>query len=177
MPSLRQLAGAVLFAAVSLPVAAQAPVKFLEYTTNIPRGWEVVKPTSSMRLGQYTIRDMEGLASAEVVVYFFGVGQGGTVESNLARWKGQFSNPDHSPVYEKVSKEIGTPFPVTVSEYRGTYARGVGAGDAANARPGQSLVTVIAETPRGTLFFQLFGAISKVAEQREALVAMVRGLK
>ncbi len=177
MTTLRTLAAAVLLAAVSTPAAAQTPVKLLDYTTNAPAGWTPAKPTSSMRLAQYTVPNMEGMVTAEVVVYFFGVGQGGTVESNLERWKGQFSNPDNSPVYEKVTQETGAAFPITVAEYRGTYARGVGAGDAAAAKPGQSLIAVVAETPRGTLFFQLFGATASVTEQRAALLGMVKGLK
>lgn len=58
-----------------------------------------------------------------------------------------------------------------------TYARGIGAGDAANAKSGQSLVAVIAETPRGTLFFQLFGATAAVTGQRSTLVGFARNMK
>ena len=110
-------------------------------------------------------------------MYFFGKGQGGNVEANLARWKAQFSNPDGSAVYEKVERDSSGAFPITIAEYRGTYARGIGAGDAANAKSGQSLIAVIAETPRGTLFFQLFGATATVTNQRNALVAFARSMK
>ena len=30
---------------------------------------------------------------AECVVYFFGAGQGGSIEANVERWKGQFRQP------------------------------------------------------------------------------------
>jgi mannitol-specific phosphotransferase system IIBC component len=63
-----------------------------------------------------------------------------------------------------------------VAEYRGTYARGVGAGDDAAAKPGQSLIAVIAETPKGTIFFQLFGSTANVTAQRAALVTFVRSM-
>jgi hypothetical protein len=109
-------------------------------------------------------------------VYFFGQGQGGAVAPNMARWKAQFSNPDGSPVAEVVSRDTTGPFPVTFAEYHGTYARGVGAGSAANAQPNQTLVAGIAETPRGTLFIQLFGASADVAAARKDFVGFVRGL-
>ena len=130
-----------------------------------------------MRLAQYTISGRDGSVAAEVVVYFFGKGQGGNVAANLQRWKGQFSTPDGAPVYENVTRDSTGAFPVTVAEYRGTYARGIGAGDAAAAKPGQSLIAAIAETPRGTLFFQLFGATESASPQRGALVSFVKSLK
>ena len=69
-------------------------------------------------------------------------------------------------------------FPMTVAEYRGTYARGTGAGsDAASARPNHMLIAVVAETPRGTLFFQCFGPIAAVEAQRAACVSFAQGLK
>lgn len=163
--------------AVSTPALAQSTATFRGYTTTVPAGWTTAPTSSSMRLAQYTIADADGSTAAEVVVYFFGEGQGGGVEANLERWKAQFSTPDGSPVYEKVAKLTGAAFPITVAEYRGTYARGIGVGDAATAKPGQSLVAVIAETPKGALFFQMFGATAKVSAHRAALEAFVKGMK
>lgn len=177
MTRLRSFATFVATLAVSTPALAQSNATFRGYTTTIPSGWKSAPSSSSMRLAQYTIADADGSTAAEVVVYFFGEGQGGGVEANLERWKAQFSTPDGSPVYENVAKLTGAAFPITVAEYRGTYARGVGVGDAATAKPGQSLVAVIAETPKGTLFFQMFGATAKVSAHRAALEAFVKGMK
>lgn len=156
---------------------AQSSVSFLEYKAAVPRGWTPAPSTSSMRLAQYTIAGPGGTVGAEVVVYFFGQGQGGNVAANLARWKGQFSVPAGERVYEKVTRDSTGAFPVTVAEYRGTYARGIGAGDAAAAKSGQSLIAAIAETPKGTLFFQLFGDTDRVTAQRDALIKFVKSLK
>lgn len=172
------------FLAGSWPASAAAPasraqlgVALLDYHATVPAGWVTAPATSSMRLAQYTIPARDSSIAAEVVVYFFGKGQGGNVEANLARWKAQFSMPDGSAVYEKVERDSSGAFPITIAEYRGTYARGIGAGDAANAKTGQSLVAVIAETPKGTLFFQLFGARSAVTGQKAALVTFARSMK
>jgi len=167
----------VLAVAPGVALRAQATVSLLGYTGTVPSGWATAPATSSMRLAQYTIPGRDGAIAAEVVVYFFGKGQGGDVPANLERWKEQFSTPDGSAVYEKVARDSSGAFPVTVAEYRGTYARGVGAGDAANAKPGQSLIAVIAETPRGTLFFQLFGPTVNVTPQRAVLVGFVKSLR
>jgi hypothetical protein len=175
---LRMAASVVIFSgAVAAALGAQGTVSLLGYTAAVPAGWVTAPSTSSMRLAQYTIPGRDGSVAAEVVVYFFGNGQGGNVTANLERWKGQFSTPDGTPVFEKVARDSSGAFPVTVAEYRGTYARGIGAGDAANAKPGQSLIAAIAETPRGTLFFQLFGATASVTPQREALIAFVSSLR
>lgn len=175
-----------LFAVVaSLPVAALsaqgAPVSgsratFLEYQTEVPAGWTARTPSSSMRLAEYATPAREA-GSAEVVVYYFGPGQGGSVDANLERWKSQFSNPSGEPVVEKRTQLV-TPFPITIAEYRGTYARGIGTGSSPDAaRPNQLLIAVVAETPRGTLFFQCFGPIAAVELQREAYLKFVQGLK
>ncbi len=47
------------------------------------------------------------------------------MSENLERWKGRFSMPDGTPPYERVEKEAKTAFPITIAEYRGTYALAV----------------------------------------------------
>lgn len=168
-----------------LPVAAlrtqTAPTSslratFLEYQTEIPATWTARAPSSSMRLAEYATPTV-GVGLAEVVVYYFGKGQGGSVDANLERWKSQFSNPTGEPVQEKRTQLVA-PFPITIAEYRGTYARGIGAGSAPEAaRLNNLLIAVVVETPRGTLFFQCFGPIAAVELQREAYVRFVTGLR
>lgn len=165
-----------VMACASSNAGAQTSATFLGYTTAVPAGWVASKPSSSMRLAQYAIRNADATPAADVVVYFFGEGQGGDVAGNLERWKGQFSMPDGAPPYERVAREAGTAFPITIAEYRGTYARGTGAGNDADAKPGQTLIAAVMETPRGTLFVQLYGPSATVAAQRRALVGFVRGL-
>jgi len=165
-------------AALAHGVEAQAPtVTLLGYTTTVPAGWTARTPSSSMRLAEYTIPAPDGSVGAEVIVYFFGKGQGGEVEPNLARWRAQFSTPDGSKVPETITRDSSGTFPITIAEYTGTYARGIGAGDASQAKPGQTLVAAIVETPRGTMFVQLFGASARVAAERAPLVKFVKGLK
>src|ERR1017187_2197942 len=56
-----------------------------------PSGW-TSQGRTSMRAATYVLPAVPGdEGTAECVVYFFGVGQGGSVEANIDRWKGQFT--------------------------------------------------------------------------------------
>ena len=157
--------------------AQGSSITLLDYRTTVPATWTARTPSSSSRLAQFVVPGPDAAGNAEVVVYFFGNASGGNVEANLARWRSQFSTPDGSPVPETVTRDSSGIFPVTIAEYRGTYRRGVGAGSADSARTGQGLVAAIAETPRGTLFIQLFGPAAQVAAERESFLRFVKGLK
>ncbi len=159
-------------------VTMQAQATFLEYRTTVPTGWVGATPSSNMRLAEYRVPPADGAIPVEIVVYFFGPGQGGSPQANLERWKSQFSNPTGGPVAESVRRDTTGTFPLTIAEYTGTYARGVGAGSSADAaRPGHKLIAIVAETPRGTLFFQCFGPAAAVDAQRTAYLQFVRGLR
>ncbi|MCC6244067.1 MAG: hypothetical protein IT353_14595 [Gemmatimonadaceae bacterium] len=156
------------------PLQAQSTTAtFLEYTTTVPAAWQSKSPSSSMRLAEYVAP-----GSAEVVVYYFGKGQGGSPEANLERWQSQFSNPTGGPVDARVTRDTTGAYPMTIAEYRGTYARGIGTGsDESAARPNHTLIAIVAETPRGTLFFQCFGPNAAVEAQRAAYLKFVKALK
>jgi hypothetical protein len=170
--SRRAITLVILFGVASSAMAQSATVSLLDYRTTVPKGWNSRPPSSSARLAEYTA---EG--GVEVVVYFFGKGQGGNVQANLTRWKGQFSTPDGSAVPETITRDSTGLFPLTFAEYHGTYRRGVGAGSADSVRTGQALLAAIAETPRGTMFVQMFGPSTQVVAQRDAFMKFVRGLK
>lgn len=155
---------------------AQQPLTLLDYHTTAPATWATRAPGSTMRLAEFVVPSTAA-GSAEVVVYFFGAGQGGNVDANLERWKAQFSTNDGSPVRESVTREKPGEFPVTFAEYHGNYRRGVGMGSPDSVRADQTLIAGIAETPRGTIFFQLFGNSARVAEEKAAFQRVVRALR
>ncbi len=157
--------------------AQAATATLLDYRTTVPANWTPRPAASTMRLAEYVIRARGTTDSAEVIVYFFGKGQGGSVESNIARWKDQFSTPDGSPVPQTITRDSSGGFPITFAEFRGTYARAVGPGPGDKPQTGQTLIAGIAETPRGTLFIQLFGPSARVAGERDAFTRFVKGLK
>jgi hypothetical protein len=157
--------------------ATDSAVELLGYHTTFPSDWSRRPPASSSRLAQFVIQGAVVANDAEVVVFFFGASQGGNIDANVARWRSQFSTPDGSPVPETITRDSAGAFPTTIAEFRGTYRRGVGAGSADSVRTGQTLVATIVETPKGTLFIQLFGPSATVSAHRAEFVRFVRELK
>jgi hypothetical protein len=172
----RRFLALLVIAAARPAVAQSAPLALLDYHTIAPATWTTRAPSSTSRLAEFVTATTTA-GSAEVVVYFFGPRQGPNVQANLDRWRSQFSNPDGSPALETVSRDSSGAFPLTVAEYRGSYRRGIGAGSADSVRTGQQLIATIVETPKGTLFIQLFGPIARVAEERDVFLHFVKGLK
>lgn len=147
-------------------------VSLLEYETVAPASWEARVPASSMRIAEFDAGD-----GAEVVVFYFGPGQGGSAEANVARWESQFTGPGGDPVAADVRSLEEAAFPTTVAELEGSYSRGVGMGvTAGEPQPGQALVAAVVESPRGSLFPQLFGPREAVAERRGAFLDFVQGI-
>ena len=169
----------LLAVALVAPVSALAQDRDLTplgYHYTAPASWQYRAPSSSSRLVEFTLPQTEA-GVGEVVVYFFGPQQQPNVEANLARWKGQFSHADGSPVIEKVTRDSSGAFPLVFAEYDGDYRRGIGAGFADSVRTGQRLIAAIVPTPKGTLYIQMFGTAGRVAVERTAFHAFVKGIK
>ncbi|HSD60271.1 MAG TPA: hypothetical protein VLC55_05395, partial [Burkholderiales bacterium] len=112
-----------------------------------------------------------------VVVFYFGKGGGGTMEANVQRWESQFTTPDGKPVKAVQRKSKAGGMAVSWAELNGTYARGVGMGQESTAKPNQTLLAAVVETPQGNITFHLYGAKASVANARKAFEAMVGSLK
>lgn len=151
------------------------PVEVLGLRSEVPTFWLPQEIKSDMRRAQFAVPGAAGTDRGEFVVYYFGVGQGGSLKANLARWRSQFSNPDGTPVEVETAELAGT-YPATLVSLRGGYARGVGMGPAGDPLPDRMLLAAVVETPEGDLFPQLHGPAALVAAQREAFVAFIEGL-
>lgn len=173
MPLIHRFPALAVILAASVASAQQGTLSALDYRAPVPATWTSRTPSSSMRLAEYLVGG-EG-SKVEVVVYFFGQGQGGSADANIERWREQFSSTPAGQGHEKIEEDRDGAFPITVAEWRGTYARGIGPGG--EGRPGHTLVAAIVPTPRGTLFFQMYGPSADVAAARAAYLATVRALK
>ncbi|MCG6898082.1 MAG: hypothetical protein LJE61_08600 [Thiocapsa sp.] len=169
------LLASALLAGAGLASADQT-VAFLDFESGVPDDWVAEPPKSQMRQVQFRIPAAEG-EGAEFVVYYFGSGQGGTLEANIERWKSQFQGPDGTPVEPEVS-EIGTEaIPATLVQLRGSYGRSVGMGPSDEVLADRMLLAGLVETPQGNLYPQLHGPAELVASQREGFIAFVRGIR
>jgi hypothetical protein len=159
------------------PGAGTADVRLLDLTARVPAAWASQPPSSSMRLAQFRVPGKAGSADAELIVFYFGQGQGGSAEANIARWQSQFSAPGGKPVTPSVQRFQVAGMPATTVELSGTYTRSVGMGAPGTPTPDQTLLAAVLETPKGNLFLQLHGPRATVAAHRAAFLTMVRGIK
>jgi hypothetical protein len=124
-----------------------------------PAGW-TSKAATQMRAATYVLAE-----NAECVVYFFGAGQGGSVEANVDRWKGQFTTPDGKPAQAKITKITVHNLPVTTIEVSGQYS-GMGGPMAKtqSVASGFRLLGAIVEGPGGNVFLKFTGPAALVAQ-------------
>ena len=132
-----------------------------------PADWNSESPASSMRLAQYRLpRAQNDPEDAELVVYHFG-GGGGSVQANVNRWIGQFTNADGSSAKEgaDVSERDSNGFHLTVVDVRGTYNQPRGPMMAeTDAKPSFRMMAVVAEAQGGPWFFKLTGPENTVSQ-------------
>lgn len=151
------------------------PVGLLEYAATAPAAWVPAPTSSTMRLAEFAVGEVGEEAGGEVVAYFFGPGEGGSVQANTQRWTAQFFDSEGGHPEPELEDLSGGAFPTTVVTLEGAYARTVGMGGAAtDAVPDQMLVAAVVETPRGNLYIQLHGPSELVRSEREGFLAFVR---
>jgi hypothetical protein len=172
---LRLAAAVVAVAGLAANAASTMAVRVLDWTMPVPVGWTPQVPSSEMRLAQFTAGSREG--SADAAVFHFGLAGGGSVQDNIDRWASQFLDDAGKPARAIVEKGTASGMPVTWVALDGRYARGVGTGPQGAGAAGQSLRVAVLETPKGNLFFQLWGDRAAVARQEGSLRLMVRSLK
>ena len=151
-------------------------IKFLGLSSTLPASWVDEKPSSSMRLAQYRVPGRGSNGDANLVLYYFGQGQGGSADANIARWQSQFTTAEGGVVEPKLETMEVNGIAVTVVELRGHYARGVGMGPVGTAAPDQILLAAIVESTQGNIHIQLHGPANTVSMQRDAYMAFIRNI-
>jgi hypothetical protein len=145
------------------------------YRAKVPQTWREQSPSSAFRLAQFAVPGASGASgAAECVFFYFGPGQGGSVDANISRWQSQFRVAEGAPVSPKVDRFAVGGLPVTLVELEGKYSRSIGMGQADDSSPYQVMRAAIIETPQGNLIVQLYGPQDAVAAQRAAFDAMVQ---
>lgn len=138
-----------------------------------PASWkgEAERP---MRLATYTVTP-----GGECGVYYFGPGQGGSVDANLERWIGQFLQADGkaSKAAAKVVQRTIHGLPVTTVDVSGAYT-GMGgpALQPGPAMPGYRMLGAIVEGPEGSIFIKFTGPAKTVAANQAAFDRMLDSL-
>lgn len=162
------------------PPVNQPTITPLQY--DAPKSWQARPPSSSMRLAEYVLPAVGDAEAGEMVLYYFGPNQGGSVMDNLVRWKGQLHGPDGGPVPPEavVQKSFdANGMKVTTLEVAGTYAPGAMMPGAAAPSPIQNaiLLAAIVETPNGPWFFKGTGPAETMTANRDLFMEMLKTVR
>ncbi len=139
----------------------------------MPTSWKA-EAQRAMRLATYTVTP-----SGECGVYYFGPGQGGSVDANLDRWIGQFLQADGKPskAAAKIAKSTVHGMPVTTVDVSGAYT-GMGGPTAqpGPAMPDYRMLGAVVEGPQGSIFIKFTGPAKTVAANQAAFDKMLASL-
>ena len=182
----RPVTAALAAAALSLsPLAAtaQAPARShgapastataggIQWT--VPARW-TAGAGSSMRVATYEVPAAKGGTAGECAVFFFGSGQGGGIDDNVARWARQFEG---SPKPATRTTPVAG-LRVTRAEVAGTYlAPGGPMMQSTGKKTGYRLLGAIVEAPEGNVFFKLTGPAATVAAAQADFDSLVASLR
>lgn len=125
----------------------------------VPLRWEV-QPPRTMRVATYLIPKAEGDDEpGECAVFFFGQGQGGSVDLNLQRWRDQFETDSGGPPSPAERKSAINDLAVTTVSLAGTYLASMGPMFQSGTvkKPGYKMLGAIIEAPEGNVFVKLTG--------------------
>jgi hypothetical protein len=143
-----------------------------------PPGWKT-EEARPMRAATYTIAPAAGdTTSAECVVYFFGAQQGGSVQANLDRWKGQMLAPGGKPSDPKIAQRTIHGLTMTTIDVSGDYT-GMG-GPMATSKSVQKnyrLLGAIFEGPDGNVFIKFTGPAKIVTANQSAFEQLLNSFR
>ena len=154
--------GSIALCSVALLAESAAGIRW-----TAPAGWKSEGPRP-MRAATYSMAPVAGDTDrAECVVNYFGPGQGGGVDANIDRWKGQVQGPDGKPAPARIDKRVVGGVPMTLIDASGSYSGMGGPMAPPTSIPGYRLLGAIVEGPGGNVFFKLTGPAKTIAAQQK----------
>lgn len=149
-----------------------------------PASWKAQKAENKFRKYQFTIPKAEGdKDDAELVIFFFGKGSGGTVKDNVSRWKGMFTAPEGKTL-DEVSKlttfKIAKDVEVSYFDVSGTYKFKNPPFDPKakeERRENYRLIGVIIDNDEGPFFIRMTGPAKTMAKNKEAFDSWIKAFK
>ncbi|MEP7366690.1 MAG: hypothetical protein ABI972_25820, partial [Acidobacteriota bacterium] len=140
-----------------------------------PASWKA-QPERPMRAATYSVPKAAGDAEdGECAVFYFGTGQGGSVQANIERWYGQFETMAKPPAPREAK---AGKYKVTYVEHSGSYkSGGPMMATAATKKAGFQLLGAIVEGPQGSVFFKLTGPAKTVSAAKTSFEKMLQGIQ
>lgn len=147
------------------------------YAMNVPHEWVKQEPRSRIVEREFAVTAVEGDETDGRVTM---MGAGGSVQANIDRWIGQFTQPDGSETKQraKVTEKQIDGQPVHIVDISGTFKdRPQGPlGPAVEQANYRMLGAVIATTERGSYFVKLYGPENTVASGEKSFLKMLDSL-
>lgn len=127
-----------------------------------PAGW-TAEPPRPMRVATFQVPKAAGdRDETECAAYYFGAGQGGAVQANLARWLGQFQNAPEK--WDRLDERKVAGIPVTEVEQAGTFLWSASPmSPVTTPKSGWRLLGAIIEAPNGLVFVKMVGPTASVS--------------
>ena len=172
---------AVLAPLILTAFAAGTPVTIDDFTSDAPAAWKE-QPARPMRMKTFTIPKAAGdKFDGELVIFFFGPGQGGDPQANLDRWKGMFEPPAGKKLDDvsKTDKIKVNGVDVTVLDVNGTYkykASPMAPGEP-ELRPDHRMLAVIFASANGPYFMRFVGPQKTIAKNKKDFDRWLKGFK
>ena len=138
-----------------------------------PPAWSSEPVTSSMRVSQYKLPRAEGDSEdTSLVVYYFGQGQGGSVDANLERWAGQMGKTLADAHKQTLSVNGMT---VTLLDVSGSYSGDMAPGSGpSQSKPNSRMRAAVIETAKGPYFLKLVGPVKTVGRWDQEFMSFVK---
>lgn len=169
----------VLATMLTLAAATGVTVELGGLKSTTPKSWKEVAVQNPMRLKQFTVPGKDG--EAELVIFYFGQGEGGSVQANVDRWKKQFQPPEGKTL-DQVSKTETLKLPTTQAtllDVAGTYmfkARPMDPGPG-EPRANYRMLAAVLESPKGNYFIRLVGPEKTVDKSRKEFTGWLKAFK
>jgi len=153
--------------------AAQEP---LHVTWVDPPTFKRIPPSNPMRKASFVVPRAAGDSEdGEVTVFYFGPGQGGSIDANVERWVKQFGEVKPGDV-KRADREANGLRQHTVELDSGTFSSGM-PGGSTKAKEGYGLVGGIVETPSGAYFFKMTGPAKTVKQAKPEFYKLLDSVK
>ena len=146
-------------------------------TIRVDDSWKRVKPRVRIIDHEFSIPAAEGDERPGRMTV---MGAGGSIEANIARWVGQFSQPDGKSTQDRTKVEKKTiagqevhfvDISGTFDDKRGPFAPGV-------KRPKYRMLSAIILTKKnGNYFVKCYGPEKTMAKHEKAFQQMIAGMK
>src|SRR5262245_52234925 len=158
-------------------------VKLDDLQSRTPAEWKAQKRGNKMRAFQFVLPKAKAdKQDAELVIFYFGPGGGGSATDNVKRWKGMFVPPEGKSIDDvaKVTEMKVGKVPLTYLDVRRTYLykeRPFDPNAKVEKRPEHRLLGVVVESENGPYFIRLVGPAKTVEQHKKGFDDWLKAFK